>query len=267
MKKLLFVFPIVALLAAGCNSTQQASVQTPVVQQPAPVPTTTAVNIHGSTQQPTPTPKTAPQVAKTPAPVTTAPAIKSINPTSGPANTTATISGTGFTTSNNSVYLSASSYFGSSNNFGLLIATVRSSNTYTLQFIIPSSIPNGGGDSLINPGTYTLTVVNANGASNHTTFTVTPSMATSCVINSFTASPLTVPTGGTASLSWSTNNCTNIYISDTGLSTFNTQVASSGSMSVSPTAYPQSSTTYTIEAHDATGTGVITNSVTVVVKP
>src|SRR5581483_5922763 len=28
MKKLLFVFPIVALLAAGCNSSQQSSVQT-----------------------------------------------------------------------------------------------------------------------------------------------------------------------------------------------------------------------------------------------
>ncbi len=28
MKKLLFVLPIIALLAAGCNSSQQASVQT-----------------------------------------------------------------------------------------------------------------------------------------------------------------------------------------------------------------------------------------------
>jgi hypothetical protein len=148
-----------------------------------------------------------------------------------------------------------------------LIATVESSDTHTLQFIIPSSIPSGGGNSLINPGTYTLTVVNANGSSNHTTFTITPSMATSCVINSFTASPLTVSTGGTANLSWDTNNCTNIYISDTGLSTFNKQVGSSGSMSVSPTAYPQSSTTYTIEAHDATGTGVMTKSVTIVVNP
>ncbi len=265
MKKLFFVFPILVLLAAGCNSTQQANVQTPIAQQATPVPTTTA-NIHGSAQQPTPTPKTTPQVTKTPAPVT-APIINSINPTSGPADaTTVTMSGAGFTTSNNSVYLSASSYFGSSNNFGLLIATVNSSDTHTLKLIVPSTIPSGGGSSLINPGTYTLTVVNANGASNHTTFTVTPSMTTSCVINSFTASPLTVPTGGTSSLSWNTNNCTNIYISNTGLSTFNKKVDSSGSMIVSPTAYPQSSTTYTIEAHDATGTGVITKSVTVMVS-
>ena len=201
------------------------------------------------------------------------PAINSINPTSGPADTTRiTMSGNGFTASNNAVYLSAvlPSYFDSfpsSTDFGLLIAKIGSSDTHTLQFIIPSSIPDGGGTSFINAGTYTLTVVNANGNSNHTTFTVTPSKATSCVINSFTASPLTVPTGGTSSLSWNTNNCTNIQISNTGLSTFNKQVGSSGSMSVSPTAYPQSSTTYTIEAHDATDTGVATNSVTVMVNP
>ncbi len=53
MKKLLFAFPIVALLAAGCNSSQQASgstpVQAPVVQktlptQPGPMPTSPATS-------------------------------------------------------------------------------------------------------------------------------------------------------------------------------------------------------------------------------
>lgn len=39
MKKLLFVFTITALLAAGCNSSQQASNQTPVIQNTTPVPT------------------------------------------------------------------------------------------------------------------------------------------------------------------------------------------------------------------------------------
>jgi PsbP-like protein len=50
MKKLLLAFPIIALLAAGCNSSQQASnqnpAQTPVVQNTNQVPTPT----------PTPTP-------------------------------------------------------------------------------------------------------------------------------------------------------------------------------------------------------------------
>jgi hypothetical protein len=45
MKKLLFAFPIVVLLAAGCNSSQQASnqppVQTPIVQNTNPTSTPT----------------------------------------------------------------------------------------------------------------------------------------------------------------------------------------------------------------------------------
>jgi uncharacterized protein YcfL len=43
MKKILFLFPIIALLAAGCSSTQQASnqtvVQTPIAQNANPAPT------------------------------------------------------------------------------------------------------------------------------------------------------------------------------------------------------------------------------------
>jgi hypothetical protein len=43
MKKLLFALPIIALLAAGCNSSQQASVKTqaPVTQNTNPTPTQT----------------------------------------------------------------------------------------------------------------------------------------------------------------------------------------------------------------------------------
>lgn len=46
MKKLLFAFPIVALLAAGCNSSQQASSQNPAGQNTnlAPKPITLSVN-------------------------------------------------------------------------------------------------------------------------------------------------------------------------------------------------------------------------------
>ncbi len=41
MKKLLLVFPIITLLAAGCNSSQQATTQAPVVQNTNVAPTST----------------------------------------------------------------------------------------------------------------------------------------------------------------------------------------------------------------------------------
>ncbi len=259
MKKLLFVFPIVVLLAAGCTSSYQVSTN------PGPTPVTQNIN---PTTAPTPT--ESPAAVPTQAPkntsikTLTAPIIDSINPASGPADKTIiTISGAGFTSIDNSVYLSASSYFGTSKDFGLLVAKLNSADNKTLQFTIPSSIPSGGGNSLINPGTYTITVVNSNGASNHKTFTVTASMANSCVINSFTASPLTITSGENATISWDTKNCMNIYISNTGLVTFNKHVDSIGNMTVSPT----SATTYSIEAHDVTGTGVIAKSVAVKVNP
>ena len=54
MKKLLLAFPIIALLAAGCNASQQAVSQTPV-------PTPVAQNTN-----PTPTPSPTPAATKTP---------------------------------------------------------------------------------------------------------------------------------------------------------------------------------------------------------
>ena len=56
MKKLLLVFPIVALLAAGCNSSQQAAItspiQTPITQNtnPAPTPSPTPTSSNSTTQ-------------------------------------------------------------------------------------------------------------------------------------------------------------------------------------------------------------------------
>ena len=62
MKKLLFVFPIVALLAAGCNSAQQASVQTqtPTTQNTNPVPSP----VPAVQQTPAPTPNPTPNQAQ-----------------------------------------------------------------------------------------------------------------------------------------------------------------------------------------------------------
>lgn len=54
MKKLFLVFPIVALLAAGCNSAQQADNQTPITQNTNPA-TTTIPSPTPTAAQPTPT--------------------------------------------------------------------------------------------------------------------------------------------------------------------------------------------------------------------
>jgi hypothetical protein len=72
MKKLLFAFPIVALLAAGCNSSQQVYDQAPVVQNTNPTPTIT------------PTPTTSPSPTSTPNPTPTPTA--SLTPTPTPAS-------------------------------------------------------------------------------------------------------------------------------------------------------------------------------------
>ena len=64
MKKLLFAFPIIALLAAGCNSSQQVSSQTPATQNTSPAPTA----------NPTPTPTQTPVPTATPNPTATPPA-------------------------------------------------------------------------------------------------------------------------------------------------------------------------------------------------
>ena len=68
MKKIFLVLSLVALLAAGCNSSQQATnqppVQKPVVQNtnpvptPTPVPTTTTQNIRGPSGKSIPIPQT-----------------------------------------------------------------------------------------------------------------------------------------------------------------------------------------------------------------
>lgn len=61
MKKLLFMFPIAALLAAGCASPEQSTIQPPVVKNTNPAPSPAPV--------PTPTPApTTPSPAAAPAP-------------------------------------------------------------------------------------------------------------------------------------------------------------------------------------------------------
>jgi hypothetical protein len=178
MKKIIVLSGLILFLAASCNkqalnqannqaqnqdSSNQVTPQPPAPNpKPAPVPT------------PTPTPKPTP----TPTPITVK--ILSMNPLSGPIGTYINMTGSGFTSTGNTVH------FGLSNNqpdaMGTIYPNISSSNN-AIVFQVPAQdnplcpvtapycpirapIP-------ITPGTYNLFISNANGTSNIISFTVT----------------------------------------------------------------------------------------------
>jgi len=103
--------------------------------------------------------------------------------------------------------------------------------------------------------TYTLTATNAAGSTTATatvTVNLPPSKPT---ISSFTASPTSITSGSSSTLSWVTSGATTIAITP---GTF-TSTAASGSTSVSPTA----TTTYTLTATNAAGSATATATVTI----
>jgi hypothetical protein len=113
------------------------------------------------------------------------------------------------------------------------------------------------GSTSVNPAattTYTLTAAN-NPGSTTATVTVTVNAANTPVIRSFTASPTSIASGSSSTLSWAATGATGIAITP---GTFTTTSAS-GSTSVSPTA----TTTYTLIATNAAGSTTATAQVTV----
>jgi len=100
--------------------------------------------------------------------------------------------------------------------------------------------------------TYTLTATNSAGS---TTASVTVSILTLPIINSFTASPATIGTGGSSTLGWSTTGAASVAITPGSF----TSVAASGTTSVSPAA----TTTYTLTATNTAGSVTATVTVTV----
>jgi uncharacterized cupredoxin-like copper-binding protein len=118
------------------------------------------------------------------------------------------------------------------------------------------------GSRVVSPTTttvYTLTATNAAGKTTSVTVQVVVSGASSPggglpSIASFVASPTTISAGGSATLSWSVSNATEVTI-EPGLGTF----ALSGSTSVSPA----STTTYILLAENASGKTTATAVVTV----
>ena len=83
----------------------------------------------------------------------------------------------------------------------------------------------------------------------------TPSQ--NCAISNFNANPTSITSGAAATLSWNTNNCSSVNISN-----LNYNVPTSGSQVV----YPTATTTYTLIAYGTNGTQQ-SQSVTVFVSP
>ena len=102
--------------------------------------------------------------------------------------------------------------------------------------------------------TYTLTATNAAGSTT-STLTVTVNTTSKPTISSFTASPPSITSGSSSTLSWATTGATSIAITP---GTF-TSTSASGSTSVSPTV----TTTYTLTATNAAGSTTSTAKVTV----
>ena len=102
--------------------------------------------------------------------------------------------------------------------------------------------------------TYTLTATNAAGSAT-STLTVTVNTPSKPTISAFAASPTTITSGSSSTLSWATTGATSIAITP---GTF-TSTSASGSTNVSPTA----TTAYTLTATNASGSATSTATVTV----
>lgn len=107
--------------------------------------------------------------------------------------------------------------------------------------------------------TYTLTATGTTGGS--TTATVTVNVGSpACVVTSFIATPSTISSGGSSTLSWSTTGCTSMAIVSSA-GPFSAPSVLSGSTSTGPLT---ATTTYTITATN--GTTSMMRSVTVTVS-
>lgn len=150
------------------------------------------------------------------------------------------------------------------NSFNATPSTIQSGNSSVLKWVttnctsvsiagIGSALPANGSQvvSPANTTTYTLTAY-PGGQTVSTTVTVTNPQPNACSINSFTANPSSIVTGGSSNLIWNTTNCTYVNISSLG-----NNLAADGSQTV----YPNNTTTYTLSAFPNGGTATVTVTV------
>ena len=106
--------------------------------------------------------------------------------------------------------------------------------------------------------TYTLTATNSAGTATATTTVAVSSAAGPPTVTSFGASPASITSGQSSTLSWAVSNATSVTI-DQGIG----NVAASGSLAVSPAA----TTTYTLTAANGAGSTTAQTTVTVGAAP
>jgi hypothetical protein len=153
--------------------------------------------------------------------------------------------------------------------FSAIPATVQSGQASTLSWVIDNATsatitpgignvdPRTGSVSVTptQTTTYTLSATGASGTINSTvTVTVGAAPAGNPQIVRYEANPLTIQTGGSSTLSWTTTGASTVSISGVG------NVPVNGSTTVTPTA----TTTYTLTATSADGRNV-TSPITIVV--
>jgi uncharacterized repeat protein (TIGR01451 family) len=110
---------------------------------------------------------------------------------------------------------------------------------------------NNSGSQAVYPTstkTYTLTAYNSTGSPQTKTVKISvtiPPPTSTCTINNFQASPKSITSGDSSTLSWSTSNCTAIVI---------TPNIGNQNPSGSEVVYPTTNTTYTLKAYSSSGT-------------
>lgn len=115
------------------------------------------------------------------------------------------------------------------------------------------------GSRTVSPTTTTTYTLTATGPGGTVSQNITVSIPPAPVIDNFTGSPSPIPIGSNATLSWNISNQVTSVSINQGVG----NVASSGSVSVSPTA----NTTYTITANGPGGTTTRTTTIQVIPRP
>ena len=254
----------------------------------SPTQTTTYTLMCGNGSKHTAVASVTVSVTTTPNPL--APVITSISTTTtlvtplvaqGPVGTSVTITGTGFTSTGNTIHFGPGA-----------IQNVSSTNGTTLTFTVPSTLTGGcsAGSGMacamyiatISPGTYSVSVTNANGTSNTVTYVVTGTgtVSTSTVPTvTLVASPTSITSGQSSTLTWSSTNAT--YCSGNGFSTtggtayplsVSSNVASGIMIPASPTngsvtVTPTQTTTYSIYCTDGKTVSAVSSATVTVTSP